>query len=90
MWNNYLNSYLDKLHLVTEDEEFVVPAIAEQEVAGVVTEKAAGLVDLAGVVAVVTTNLLISSLQINSNQMVGGLVSHVDFVVFFNQEPDIG
>ena len=83
-----MNSYPDKLHLVTEDKESLVPAVAEQEVAGVVTEEAARLVDLTGVVAKVTTNFLISSLQINSNQMVRDFVSHVDFVVFFNQEPD--
>ena len=68
----------------------MVPAVAEQEVAGVVTEKAARLVDLACVVAVVTTYLLIPSLQINLNQMVRGFGSHVDFVVIFNQEPDVG
>ena len=68
----------------------MVPAVAEQEVAGVVTEEVAWLVDLAGVVAPVTANFLISSLQINLNQMVGGGVSQVDFVVFFNQKPDDG
>ena len=43
---NYQKSYLDKLHLLTEDEEPPVPAVAQQEVAGVVNEKAARLVDL--------------------------------------------
>ena len=58
----------------------MVAAVAEQEVAGVVTEEAARLVDLAGVVAKVTTNFLNFSLQINLNQMVRGGVSQVDSV----------
>ena len=60
-----------------------------QKVAIIVTEEVARLLDLAGVVAWVSGNSLFSSLQINSNHLVGRLVCQVDFVVFFNQEPDI-
>ena len=86
----FKNSYLYKLHFFIEYEEPVVPAVTEQEIASVVTEEVSGLVDLAEVVASVAANLLLSGLQINLNQMVGGLVSQVDFVVIFNQEPEVG
>ena len=82
--------YLDELHLFTEDEKSVVAAVAEQEAAGVVSEKVARLVDLAGAVAEVAANLLGSGLQVNLDHVVGGSVGHEDFVVFFNQKPDVG
>ena len=87
---NYEYSYLDKVHLFTEDEESVVPAVAEQDVVGVVTEEVARLVDMDLAALVSLICFLSPTLQINSNHFGGGGVSRVDSVVFFHQEPDVG
>ena len=83
-------SYLDVQHLLAEEDEPAVPAVADEDVPDIVGQEPGRPADLACLVAVVAALSGLFGLQIDVEHVVGAMIREEDLVVDSSQELDAG